>query len=108
MHRSTGGKIDALLHELSNYDRNYGSWIVCPLWKTEMTPFTDEDLKRLREDIEMAFSCNGQAVLKGSLLNALLARLEAAEKCIENIEANDPSAYRRSREAWRKSKGEEK
>lgn len=75
--------------------------------------FTDEDLKRLKEDIG-----NGSWLmsLSGNHLSALLARLEAAEKVAGYVCHCDRNDLDRSRDcpcpelhkAWLRSKGDAK
>ena len=67
--------------------------------------FTDDDLKRLKERADFhRFDTNG--LMSREIFDALLARLEAAEKVIKKYhtwEDWDDSAYK----AWRKAAGRE-
>lgn len=73
-----------------------------------MTPFADEDLNELKE--LMRVSDNKQPpTASNSTVKALIARLEAAESCIEtrcpcvdDCICDHPKRL----EAWRKAKGE--
>lgn len=64
--------------------------------------FTDDDLKRLR-DRTLPYESLALIGVKSDLLNALLARLEAAEKVCEEIERK-PICHGLI-EAWRKACG---
>ncbi len=65
-------------------------------------PFTDDDLKRLKE----FYSEKGFAFGEGSQLWPLLARLEAAEvTCFRSIDRRSYCLCEACK-AWRKSKGE--
>ena len=77
---------------------------------SSQTPFTDDDLKRLKEDIRLSTT-----VIDSVDLQALLARLEAAEKtCIDlghiivhcNHKPEGWDRCEKSFKAWRKTKGE--
>jgi hypothetical protein len=78
-----------------------------------MTAFTDEDLKRLKElnitpctDLPQV---TGQLKEYRILTNALLARLEAAEECLNKCGHHSNCSRLPCKcgyEAWRKSKGE--
>lgn len=67
--------------------------------------FTDNDLTRLKADIDMAYSCNGLAYLKGEKLNSLLFRLEAAEKVCEHMAQNVYIEKWPMLKEWRKAAG---
>lgn len=68
-----------------------------------MTAFTDDDLKRLKDEKDFL-------IYHRWIVPALLARLEAAEKYIEIVAGEEPlgafdtEAY----EAWRKAAGKDK
>ncbi len=73
--------------------------------------FTDEDLKRLKEESSAEdYSGYHQVTIDCADLDSLLHRLECAEKVIENPHA--PSMYEdgcsgcEALNAWRSSKGE--
>lgn len=65
--------------------------------------FTDEDLKKLRELVPL-IDTYGRWLTNGDKVNALLHRLECAEKVIEACgqDLNVSKPY----EAWLKSKGQ--
>ena len=65
--------------------------------------FTDEDLKRLRlRSQEYRCPCGNILCPAPTDFQALLSRLEAAEKCL----VADPMPYDDRFQAWRKAKGE--
>jgi hypothetical protein len=67
--------------------------------------FTDDDLKRLKEKLEIY----GEVPLYTTQGKALLARLEAAEACMEFV-GHDNCDYKdveRVLKTWRKSAGKE-
>jgi len=77
----------------------------------EMTTskFTDDDLKRLKELDEVASihdKYGNEEIRK--LVHYLLARMEAAEKCIPYHECQDDLSACPHLLKWRKSKGEPK
>lgn len=68
--------------------------------------FSDDDLKRFKEQIELHYYPGEIAILQ-----ALLARLEAAEKVCDHIKENGFPKNMRDKaydymNAWRRSKGE--
>ena len=71
-------------------------------------PFTDDDLKRLKEEAEI----HKRIVIttqsgKGLRLEALLARLEAAEECVKLMLQDIPLPLEeKALKAWRKACGE--
>jgi hypothetical protein len=60
-------------------------------------PFTDDELKRLKECIDMTPADPGMFVKN---IEALIARLEAAERC-----ARACNCLSSARDAWRKAAG---
>lgn len=83
-----------------------------------MTPFTDEDLKRLKELLDVNYSGYPMATVQETMdflrfkIDALLARMEAAERHIESLDALDKDgqeaewlSYNVILEAWRKASG---
>jgi len=77
-----------------------------------MTPFTDEDLKRLKEQTDEAVE-NRWNYPRWIQIQALLARLEAAEACIDDhrgdcladIGKKCSCGYQEKLDAWRKAAG---
>lgn len=71
--------------------------------------FTDGDLKRLKEGVEFcSCDCTRNTVVKNVVRDkfpALLARLEAAERCAEILQEirdkDDEYFYKNQVEAWR-------
>lgn len=65
--------------------------------------FTDEDLERLKNETPLDHTCihHGRSVNLG----ALIARLEAAEKCIPYHECQDDLSTCPHLKAWRKEAG---
>lgn len=92
------------------------SEILCEC-EDEMPPFTDDDLKRLKEYVETCIA--NQEKDRGTAdsilevapyeFRALLARLEAAENfhrlVMENFRARMPQKLQDADEAWRKAAG---
>lgn len=72
--------------------------------ENNMSTFTDDDLKQLKECLngtnKYGISCRGEC----ADLSSLLARLEAAEKLI--VACGQDINISKQYEAWRKSKGE--
>lgn len=76
-------------------------------------PFTDEDLKRLKEQVEEDPGINHDVFLRRDRLDAVLARLEAAEAVLNLghiasccVHQNDLNCVVRARKiAWKKSCG---
>lgn len=67
--------------------------------------FSDDDMKRLKAFAECG-DPTGYHGFSPEAMRALLARLEAAERVIDNIESNDSSmAIDRSLGLWRKAAG---
>ena len=64
-----------------------------------MSVFSDDDLKRLKG----CDSVDGWHRIESSTFDALLARLEKAERCVEVLESLDATSS--TVNAWRKSKG---
>lgn len=69
-------------------------------------PFTDEDLKRLREEIESDVESSGMPMTR-SYMNRLLARLEAADRLIERIDSDllGEEEYQKCLKAYREACG---
>ena len=65
-------------------------------------PFTDDDLKRLKEIAEFSSEPHFKHIIP-----ALLARLEAAEFCARRLAVNPAKDFvdRQTLEAWRKAAG---
>lgn len=75
-----------------------------------MTPFTDDDLKRLKEHVEAEQGEDVCSCVEQPRVRALIGRLEAAEQVIRDIEASHGSveffvANTNSLPAWRKAAG---
>lgn len=70
-------------------------------------PFDDNDLKRLKESLayESALGSGYGQPLTCAFLNALLARLEAAENLLNFPENGTAEEGERLRQAWRKAAG---
>lgn len=66
--------------------------------------FTDDDLKRLKEGIRTGNFDFTEALLPGQM-QALLARLEAAENWALALLGTDITKARQDEEAWRKACG---
>lgn len=69
-----------------------------------MSAFTDDDLERWKA----AYGNRHPAIAMGvdtEEVDAIIARLEAAELCIEDIEANRLSWYKKHLAEWRKASG---
>lgn len=64
--------------------------------------FTDDDLKRLKSQLALEISPDEDVLINNGEVDALLARLEAAERCI-----NPANCYAVDYEAWRKASGKE-
>lgn len=77
-----------------------------------MIAFTDEDLKRLREDIEACDLLGHSGFIRASLnhMDALLSRLEKAEYALMRFSIIPKeywtSGIEEAIEAWQASKGE--
>ena len=70
--------------------------------------FTDDDLKRLKEESSAEdYSGYQQVTIDCADLDSLLHRLECAEKCIPYHECQDDLSTCPHLEAWRSSKGEQ-
>lgn len=69
----------------------------------KLSTFTDDDLKRLKEYLDSPGRKYWGPGLSGDTTEALLARLEAAEKCLEPSAGDIVPAQRY--EAWRKAAG---
>ena len=76
--------------------------------------FTDEDLKRLKEDMTNKLYVSGNYMPNPGILEALLARLEAGEAVIHRLEASkdlqDFGWFVPTNEeykSWRKAAGKE-
>lgn len=67
-----------------------------------MSPFTDEDVKRLKEFWNQDFPTQGEEDMGNDVL-ALIARLEAAERCIESLCVDEADMA-----AWKKACGKER
>lgn len=77
----------------------------------EMTAFTDDDLDRLKKEIKSTDQYEGNTYIDNVELEALLSRLEAAEKCIGApseclCEPTVLGSVSCNYCEWRKSKGE--
>lgn len=68
-----------------------------------MTPFTEDDLKRLEECLKGNGECNVSCKGECADISALLARLEAAEALIEMYRKK--IGCKRELEAWLKAAG---
>lgn len=73
--------------------------------------FSDADLQRLKDSLQGYLELNGKRVsttnVADNTLLSLLARLEAAEKCIPYHECQDDLSQCPHLEAWRKAVGKE-
>lgn len=68
--------------------------------------FTDDELKRLKADL---LNPEASVILNGDDISAILARLEAAEKCVQEHFGHgvlDCEPNCTVYEAWRKAKGD--
>lgn len=75
-----------------------------------MTPFTDDDLRRFKEEADAIVEDRARPWIEASKLKALIARLEAAERMSEALWEGDISdeVLERANEAfrvWRKAAG---
>ena len=71
--------------------------------QSKMNVFTDDDLKMMKETC-LFFAANEET--QNGYIDALLARLEAAENCIPYHECQDDLSTCPHLGAWRKLKGE--
>jgi hypothetical protein len=73
---------------------------------TKASPFTDEDIKKLKK----IYKTDNSWLIPKKMMDAILARLEKAEQVIQSVqkmpeESWDGACYDYAIKAWRKSAG---